>query len=279
LKGIKYHFFKTLDKIVFKRFNIIYQEQHTKKMTTLTKTTTTSEFATLWDKQIPIIEKHWATSAGFSTYKSYNLAEDPVTSYEYDVEITKSAPVTVFVGLNAEGVMCSDFTEELMKSCGIVEYFPEEVNALDSEDSIWEQLEKSYFYQKTRKDFAEKAKSLQKELPEGDWEFNDYYSFNRLDLWNVVLKYEYYPAVELDEGFTVPPTVIQLAIRRGGSLDGFLSLTTETIASAMSWEIKDRQAEADRKYNSVLADYTAQVAERKIRDLRKAGKPIPKHLR
>ena len=252
-------------------------------MTTLTKTTTTSEFATLWDKQIPIIEKHWATSAGFSTYKSYNLAEDPVTSYSYDVEITKSAPVTVFVGLNAEGVMCSDFTEELMKSCGIVEYFPEEVNALDSEDSIWEQLEKSYFYQKTRKDFAEKAKSLQKELPEGDWEFNDYYSFNRLDLWNVVLKYEYYPAVELDEGFTVPPTVIQLAIRRGGSLDGFLSLTTETIASAMSWEIKDRQAEADRKYNSVLAAYTARVAERKkerqIRDLRKAGKPIPKHLR
>jgi hypothetical protein len=39
LKGIKNYFFKTLDKIVFKRSNIIYQEQqHTqrKKMTTLT---------------------------------------------------------------------------------------------------------------------------------------------------------------------------------------------------------------------------------------------------
>ena len=246
-------------------------------------TKTTSEFATLWGKQIPIIEKHWKTSAGFSTYNSYNLAEDPVTTYSYVVETTTSAPVNVFVGLNAEGVLCSDFTEESMKNCGIVEYFPEVLDALDSEDAIWERLEKSFFYQKTRKDFAEKAKSLQKELPEGDWEFNDYYSFERLDLWNVVLKYEYYPAVELDEGFTVPPTVIQLAIRRGGSLDEFLSLKTETIVSAMSWKIKERQAEADRKYNSVLTAYTERVAEKKkkrqIGELRKAGKPIPKHLR
>ena len=249
----------------------------------LTAVKTTTSFATLWGKQIPVIEKHWATSAGVSTYKSYNLAEDPITSYDYDVETTKSAPVTVFVGLHENGRLTGDFTPEILAEYGIHEVFPEEINALDSEDEIWEQLERSYCYQKTRKDFAEKAESLRKTLPEGEWRFEDCYSFMRLDFWGVTLKHEYYPKVELEEDITIPATVIELSIVRGGSLEGFLSLDANYILSRVEFAIKDRQEGAEQRYNSELYAAKKRIAERQkerqIRELRKAGKPIPKHLR